>query len=83
MIRFVMWVAIVVISLFAVGKGCMFLADGMVYLYDEKGSMKLVKATPEKFEKTGEMHEFPAHTVCVAAGTSPNVIYEKEKRLNF
>jgi hypothetical protein len=32
-----------------------------------------------KFENTGEMHEFPARTVCVAAGTSPNVIYEKEK----
>jgi len=31
-----------------------------------------------KFEKTGEIHEFPARTVCVAAGTSPNVIYEKE-----
>ena len=36
-----------------------------------------------KFEKTGEMHEFPAHTVCVAAGTSPNVIYEKEKPGTF
>ncbi len=29
------------------------------------------------------MHEFPAHTVCVAAGTSPNVIYEKEKPGTF
>ncbi len=36
-----------------------------------------------KFEQTGEMHEFPAHTVCVAAGTSPNVIYEKEKPGTF
>lgn len=36
-----------------------------------------------KFEKTGEMHEFAAHTVCVAAGTSPNVIYEKEKPGTF
>ena len=36
-----------------------------------------------KFEKTGDMHEFPAHTVCVAAGTSPNVIYEKEKPGTF
>ncbi len=36
-----------------------------------------------KFENTGEMHEFPAHTVCVAAGTSPNVIYEKEKPGTF
>jgi len=36
-----------------------------------------------KFENTAEMHEFPAHTVCVAAGTSPNVIYEKEKPGTF
>ena len=36
-----------------------------------------------KFENTGDMHEFPAHTVCVAAGTSPNVIYEKEKPGTF
>src|SRR6476646_9643276 len=36
-----------------------------------------------KFEKTGDMHEFAAHTVCVAAGTSPNVIYEKEKPGTF
>jgi NADPH-dependent glutamate synthase beta subunit-like oxidoreductase len=36
-----------------------------------------------KFENTAEMHEFPARTVCVAAGTSPNVIYEKEKPGTF
>ncbi len=36
-----------------------------------------------KFEETGEMVEFPARTVCVAAGTSPNVIYEKEKPGTF
>ena len=36
-----------------------------------------------KFDHTGEMHEFPARTVCVAAGTSPNVIYEKEKPGTF
>ncbi len=36
-----------------------------------------------KFEKTGEMHSFEAHTVCVAAGTSPNVIYEKENPGTF
>ena len=35
------------------------------------------------FDKTGEMIEFPARTVCVAAGTSPNVIYEKEKPGTF
>jgi NADPH-dependent glutamate synthase beta subunit-like oxidoreductase/NAD(P)H-flavin reductase len=36
-----------------------------------------------KFDHTGEMQEFPARTVCVAAGTSPNVIYEKEKPGTF
>jgi NAD(P)H-flavin reductase/NADPH-dependent glutamate synthase beta subunit-like oxidoreductase len=36
-----------------------------------------------KFDKTGEMVTFPARTVCVAAGTSPNVIYEKEKPGTF
>ncbi len=41
------------------------------------------KADTGKFEKTGEMREFHARTVCVAAGTSPNVIYEKEKPGTF
>lgn len=36
-----------------------------------------------KFDKTGEMVTYPARTVCVAAGTSPNVIYEKEKPGTF
>ncbi len=36
-----------------------------------------------KFDKTGESVEFPARTVCIAAGTSPNVIYEKEKPGTF
>ncbi|MGI8469672.1 MAG: FAD-dependent oxidoreductase, partial [Pyrinomonadaceae bacterium] len=36
-----------------------------------------------KFSNSGEMVEFPAHTVCVAAGTSPNVIYEKENPGTF
>ena len=36
-----------------------------------------------KFDKTGERVEFPARTVCVAAGTAPNVIYEKEKPGTF
>jgi len=36
-----------------------------------------------KFENSGEMTEFPARTVCVAAGTSPNVIYEKENPGTF
>jgi len=36
-----------------------------------------------KVENSGEMVEFPARTVCVAAGTSPNVIYEKENPGTF
>ncbi len=34
--------------------GSITFADGMLYLYDEKGTMSLVEATPEKFEKSGE-----------------------------
>ena len=30
------------------------------------------------FDNTGQTVRFPARTVCVAAGTAPNVIYEKE-----
>jgi NAD(P)H-flavin reductase len=36
-----------------------------------------------KFENTGKMVNFPARTVCVAAGTAPNVIYEKENPGTF
>jgi outer membrane protein assembly factor BamB len=36
------------------GMGSLTFADGMVYLYDEKGTMKLVKASADSFEKTGE-----------------------------
>ena len=36
------------------GSGSLTYADGMLYLYDEKGTMKLVKASPEKFEKVSE-----------------------------
>ncbi|HRA39098.1 MAG TPA: FAD-dependent oxidoreductase [Pyrinomonadaceae bacterium] len=57
---------------------------------DEFGAVKAIvfeslNYIPEtgKFENSGEMHEFPARTVCVAAGTSPNVIYEKEKPGTF
>lgn len=31
-----------------------------------------------KWSNTGELVTFPARTCCVAAGTSPNIIYEKE-----
>jgi NADPH-dependent glutamate synthase beta subunit-like oxidoreductase/NAD(P)H-flavin reductase len=57
---------------------------------DEYGAVKALifekldyVAETGKFENTGEMREFPARTVCVAAGTSPNVIYEKEKPGTF
>ncbi len=57
---------------------------------DEFNAVKAIKferleyvADTGKFDKTGESHEFPARTVCVAAGTSPNVIYEKEKPGTF
>jgi NADPH-dependent glutamate synthase beta subunit-like oxidoreductase/NAD(P)H-flavin reductase len=36
-----------------------------------------------KWSATGEKVELPARTVCVAAGTSPNVTYEKEKPGTF
>ena len=36
------------------GKGSITFADGMVYTLDERGTMKLVRATPEKYECTGE-----------------------------
>lgn len=36
------------------GKGSLTFADDMLYLLDEKGRMRLVRATPEKYEKRGE-----------------------------
>jgi NADPH-dependent glutamate synthase beta subunit-like oxidoreductase/NAD(P)H-flavin reductase len=36
-----------------------------------------------KWKATGEIVELPARTVCVAAGTSPNVTYEKERPGTF
>ena len=36
------------------GSGSLTFADGMVYLYDEKGTMKLVKASGDSLEKKGE-----------------------------
>jgi NADPH-dependent glutamate synthase beta subunit-like oxidoreductase/NAD(P)H-flavin reductase len=57
---------------------------------DEFGAVKAIiferldyNAETGRFDKTGEMTELPARTVCVAAGTSPNVIYEKEKPGTF
>lgn len=57
---------------------------------DEYGAIKALvfeKQTYDsetgKFSASGEFETFPARTVCVAAGTSPNVIYEKEKPGTF
>ncbi|NQU86162.1 MAG: PQQ-binding-like beta-propeller repeat protein, partial [Mariniphaga sp.] len=36
------------------GKGAITFAEGMLYLLDERGSIKLVSATPEKFDLSGE-----------------------------
>jgi NADPH-dependent glutamate synthase beta subunit-like oxidoreductase/NAD(P)H-flavin reductase len=37
----------------------------------------------KKWRGTGEFFTFPARTVCVAAGTSPNIIYERERPGTF
>jgi outer membrane protein assembly factor BamB len=36
------------------GKGSVTYADGMLYMLDERGAMRLVRAMPEKYEKAGE-----------------------------
>jgi len=36
------------------GTGSLTFADGMIYLFDERGTMKLVRASADKYEKTGE-----------------------------
>jgi NADPH-dependent glutamate synthase beta subunit-like oxidoreductase/NAD(P)H-flavin reductase len=43
-------------------------------LLDDKSHVKAIRFKREN----GEIIDLPARTVCVAAGTSPNVIYEKE-----
>jgi len=54
---------------------------------DEYGAVKAVtferQALDGKWKGTGEIVELPARTVCVAAGTSPNVTYEKERPGTF
>lgn len=57
---------------------------------DEYGAIKALvfekqnyDAETGKFSNSGEYETLPARTVCVAAGTSPNVIYEKEKPGTF
>jgi outer membrane protein assembly factor BamB len=36
------------------GKGSVTFADGMLYLLDERGTLQLVRATPEKYDPAGE-----------------------------
>ena len=36
------------------GEGSLTYAEGMLYLYDVKGNVKLIKASQEKFEVTGD-----------------------------
>ncbi|MEP6922987.1 MAG: FAD-dependent oxidoreductase [Pyrinomonadaceae bacterium] len=57
---------------------------------DEFGAIKALRfekvnfnAETGKWENTGEMVELSARTVNIAAGTAPNVIYEKEKPGTF
>ena len=57
---------------------------------DENGAVKEVifergALDPEtkKWVGSGELVTFPARTVCVAAGTSPNIIYEREQPGTF
>ncbi len=52
-------------------------------LPDENGAVKALRfermmTKDGKLRGSGELFELPARTVCVAAGTSPNVTYEKE-----
>jgi NADPH-dependent glutamate synthase beta subunit-like oxidoreductase/NAD(P)H-flavin reductase len=52
-------------------------------LADEHGAVRGLKfermvLKDGKLKSSGELFELPARTVCVAAGTSPNVTYEKE-----
>ncbi|MDQ3906767.1 MAG: pyridine nucleotide-disulfide oxidoreductase, partial [Acidobacteriota bacterium] len=57
---------------------------------DEHGAVAAVvfermRLNPEskKWKASGEMVRVPARTVCVAAGTSPNTIYERERPGTF
>src|SRR5690606_13009206 len=50
---------------------------------DEHGAVKAMRFERQaqvdgRWKATGEIVELSARTVCVAAGTSPNVVYEKE-----
>jgi len=50
---------------------------------DDRGAVKAMKlermvVKDGKLKGSGEVFEVPARTVCVAAGTSPNITYERE-----
>ncbi len=55
---------------------------------DERGAVRAVTFERQapidgKWRGNGEIVELPARTLCVAAGTSPNVTYEKERPGTF
>ena len=55
---------------------------------DERGALRAVTFERQseeggKWRASGELVEFPARTLCIAAGTSPNTIYEKERPGTF
>jgi NADPH-dependent glutamate synthase beta subunit-like oxidoreductase/NAD(P)H-flavin reductase len=55
---------------------------------DEHGAVKAMRfdrmqLQDGKLVATGEIAELPARTVCIAAGTSPNVTYEREQPGSF
>ena len=57
-------------------------------ILDERGAVKAMtfdrqRLVDGKWKGSGEIVEFAARTVCVAAGTSPNVTYEREKPGSF
>lgn len=58
-------------------------------LPDEFGAVAALKFERQKqdekgkWRNAGEFMTLPARTVCVAAGTSPNIIYEKERPSTF
>src|SRR5207245_4424466 len=57
-------------------------------LADEHGALRSLTFERQaeengKWRATGEIVELPARTLCVAAGTSPNTIYEKERPGTF
>lgn len=55
---------------------------------DEYGALKEVKFSrmakvDGRWKDTGEVHRVPARTILVAAGTAPNVMYERERPGTF